>query len=44
MLVSLNINDKPVGYSPPVGPAVRFMVRYNQREAYQPSNFAYSNL
>lgn len=44
MLVSLNINDEPVGYSPPVGPAVRFMVRYNQRDAFQPSNFAYSNL
>jgi RHS repeat-associated protein len=44
LLVSLNINDEPVGYSPPVGPAVRFMVRYNQRDAFQPSNFAYSNL
>ena len=43
MLVSLNINDEPVGYSPPVGPAVRFSVRYNQREALQPSNFTYSN-
>jgi YD repeat-containing protein len=43
MLVSLNINDEPLGYSPPVGPAVRFMVRYNQREARQPSTFAYSN-
>jgi RHS repeat-associated protein len=44
MLVSLNINDEPVGYSPPVGPDVRFMVRYNQREKNQPSTFAYSNL
>ena len=43
MLVSLNINDEPVGYSPPVGPAVRFTVRYNQREARQPSTFTYSN-
>ena len=43
MLVSLNINDEPVGYSPPVGPAVRFTVRYNQREANQPANFSYSN-
>lgn len=43
MLVSLNINDDPVGYSPPVGPAVRFTVRYNQREFFQPSTFAYSN-
>lgn len=43
MLVSLNINDEPVGYSPPVGPAVRFTVRYNQRDAFQPANFLYSN-
>jgi hypothetical protein len=40
MLVSLNINDEPVGYTPPVGPAIRFMVRYNQREANQ----VFSNL
>jgi RHS repeat-associated protein len=44
LLVSLNINDDPVGYTPPVGPAVRFMVRYNQRDAKQPANFTYSNL
>jgi len=44
LLVSLNINDDPVGYTPPAGPAVRFMVRYNQRDAFQPSTFAYSNL
>lgn len=44
MLVSLNINDEPVGYSPPIGPDVRFIVRYNQREKNQPSTFAYSNL
>jgi YD repeat-containing protein len=45
MPVSLNISDEPVGYSPPVGPAVPFTVRYNQREAGQPSTgFTYSNL
>lgn len=44
LLVSLNINDQPVGYTPPVGPAVRFMVRYNQRDASPPANFTYSNL
>jgi len=43
MLVSLNINDRPVGYSPPVGPAVGFTVRYNQRDMDQPQNFTYSN-
>jgi RHS repeat-associated protein len=43
MLVSLNINDEPLGYAPPVGPAVRFTVRYNQRDAFQPPLFNYSN-
>jgi YD repeat-containing protein len=43
MLVNLNIRDTPVGYSPPVGPPVKFTVRYNHREAYQPANFSYSN-
>jgi RHS repeat-associated protein len=43
MLVSLNLTDEPVGYSPPVGPAVKFTVRYNQREAFQPSVFTYAN-
>jgi RHS repeat-associated protein len=43
-LVNLNINDEPVGYSPPVGPEVRFTVRYNQREAFQPATFMYANL
>jgi RHS repeat-associated protein len=44
MLVSLNIVDTPVGYSPPVGPSVEFTVAYNQRDANQPANFTYSNL
>ena len=43
MAVSLNIIDEPVGYTPPVGPSVRFTVRYGQRDALQPANFAYSN-
>jgi len=44
MVVSLSIMDTPVGYAPPRGPAVRFTVTYNQREANQPSIFTYSNL
>jgi RHS repeat-associated protein len=43
LAVSLNINDEPVGYSPPLGPAVRFTVRYNQRDSVQPDPFPYSN-
>jgi RHS repeat-associated protein len=43
MLVSLNLIDTPAGYSPPVGPAINFTVRYNQREVFQPQLFFYSN-
>jgi hypothetical protein len=46
LLVSLNVMDTPVGYTPPRGPAVRFTVTYNQREAHQPANLQnlFSNL
>ena len=44
LLVSLNIVDTPVGYTPPRGPAVQFTLTYNQRDAGQPSIFSYSNL
>lgn len=36
MLANLQIRDTPVGYLPPVGPPVRFTVRYNQRDYLQP--------
>ena len=32
-----------MGYTPPVGPPVRFTIRYNHRESFQPANFTYSN-
>ena len=44
MLVSLNIEDTPVGYNPPKGPAINLTLTYNQREAMQPSNFNFFNL
>lgn len=44
MLVSLNLHDAPMGYKPPVGPAVRFKAVYNGLEADQPATFYYSNL
>ncbi|MEO6034167.1 MAG: hypothetical protein ABIQ35_02815, partial [Verrucomicrobiota bacterium] len=43
MLVNLNLVDEPVGYSPPVGPGVRFTIRYNHRDAFQPGTFTYAN-
>jgi len=44
MLVSLNIVDTPVSYTPPLGPAVPITLTYSQREAYQPANFTFFNL
>jgi RHS repeat-associated protein len=41
--VSLTLSDVPVGYDPPVGPAVYFLTRYNQRDPFQAANFSYSN-
>lgn len=43
-LVSLNIRDIPLGYSPPKGPKIEFHLTYNQREANQPANFNFSNV
>jgi RHS repeat-associated protein len=44
MDVNLNLTDQPVGYSPPLGPPVRFVLRYNQRDVFQPANFYYANM
>jgi RHS repeat-associated protein len=44
MLVSLNIQDTPLRYSPARGPAINFTVTYNQSESQQLPIFAYSNL
>jgi len=44
MLASLHIEDTPISYNAPRGPSTDFKVVYNQREANQPTNFAYSNL
>jgi RHS repeat-associated protein len=39
LLAGLNINDTPIGYTPPLGPEVYTTVTYNQREANQPAVF-----
>ena len=44
MLVSLNIQDRPLRYSPAYGPSIDFTVTYNQKETQQPNTFTYSNL
>ncbi len=42
--VSLHIYDRPVYYSPSIGPVVQLDVDYHQRDSYQPANFSYSNM
>ena len=41
--VSLNLVDTPIGYSPPVGPAVPFTVRYSAKDVQFASNLTCSN-
>ncbi|TBW48869.1 hypothetical protein EZI54_20690 [Marinobacter halodurans] len=44
MLVSLNIIDTPLSYSPPVGPQIGMSLSYIQRAANQPATYTFSNL
>ena len=44
LLVSLNIQDTPLLYTPPRGPTIGFTATYNQRDSEQAPVFAYSNL
>jgi RHS repeat-associated protein len=44
LLVSVTLNDTPLFYTPPLGPAVRFHVTYSQREYFQPQAFSFSHL
>lgn len=43
-LVSLRITDIPVGYAPPVGPAIPFELAYTQRDTQVPTIFSVGNL
>src|SRR5262249_44115629 len=43
MLVSLALNDTPVGYAPPIGPSMFTTLSYSQREANQPALPTFSN-
>jgi RHS repeat-associated protein len=44
MLVGLSVKDTPLVYEPPVGPRISFSIVYNQKEAFQPTNWMFSNL
>jgi RHS repeat-associated protein len=39
LLAGLNIRDTPIGYTPPLGPAVETTITYNERETLQPTVF-----
>ncbi|MBO9712630.1 RHS repeat-associated core domain-containing protein [Sphingomonas sp.] len=43
MFVSLELHDRPVGYTPPVGPAINFDIYYSHRDVQQPATFNYVN-
>ena len=43
MQATLNIQDIPLSYTPPVGPAIDFLVNYNHQEDKQPTTFTFSN-
>lgn len=43
LLLNLHISDSPVGYTPAIGPGMRFAIAYNQREQFQPQIPLYSN-
>jgi RHS repeat-associated protein len=43
LLASLSIWDSPVSYSPPRGQPITFVATYNQKEAFQPTNWTISN-
>lgn len=44
MNATLNIQDTPLSYSPPVGPNMDFHLNYAHLEAAQPTTFTFTNL
>lgn len=43
-VIGISLNDTPVGYTPPIGPAALVTISYNQREDSQPAVFNFSNV
>jgi RHS repeat-associated protein len=44
MVDGLSLHDDPIGYTPPVGPAIRFPMDYSHRDTQQPMHaFTYTN-
>jgi len=42
--IALSLADMPIGYRPPRGPLMEFILRYNSKEAHLPATFPTSNL
>ncbi len=43
-MASLNLEDIPLAYEPPVGPGVNFRINYSQLEQNQPTTITFSNI
>ena len=43
MVSGLSLHDDPIGYTPPLGPAIRFPMDYSHRDTQQPMQFMYTN-
>jgi YD repeat-containing protein len=43
MVDGLSLHDDPIGYTPPIGPKIRFPMEYSHRDAQQPMTFTYTN-
>jgi RHS repeat-associated protein len=43
MMLGLSLHDDPIGYTPPLGPPIRFPMDYSHRDMQQPMRFTYTN-
>jgi RHS repeat-associated protein len=43
MVLGLSLHDDPIGYTPPLGPPIRFPMDYSHRDMQQPTPFMYTN-
>ncbi|MGO9526117.1 MAG: hypothetical protein ACLP0A_00935 [Verrucomicrobiia bacterium] len=42
-ILGLSMHDDPIGYTPPIGPPIRFPMYYSHRDSLQPIQFGYMN-
>ncbi len=44
VLIGVVLQDTPLSYTPPKGPAIGFTLTYNQKDSDQPTTFTYGNV